>query len=74
MSRNKKQRSKDPHFEREQAKYEQPIPSREFILQLMLEEGSLVSQEDLAERLGLHTEAELEALRRRLQALVRDGH
>ena len=32
-------RSNDPHLEREQSRYEHPLPSREYILQVLLDEG-----------------------------------
>ena len=34
----------DPHFEREAAKYDKPIPSREFILEFLRERGQPIPQ------------------------------
>ena len=34
-------RLQDPFLERERAQYEQPLPSREFILQILAEQGAL---------------------------------
>lgn len=65
--------AEDPHFEREAAKYDRPIPSREFILEVMRRRGELMKFEHLAEALGLEDEEELEGLRRRLRAMERDG-
>jgi len=65
--------SKDPHFKRERAKYEQPIASREHLLELVNSQQVPVAPEHIAEALGYSDETRLEALRRRLQAMVRDG-
>jgi ribonuclease R len=64
---------RDPHAQREANRYEKPIASREFILQVIAEADHPVDQEELAASLGLHGEEALEALRRRLNAMVRDG-
>lgn len=63
----------DPFAERESQKYENPIPSREFILEYLAERGRPATQLELEEELGLSTPEELEALRRRLIAMARDG-
>ncbi len=65
------QRGKDPHFEREAARYEAPIPSREFILETLAEAGVPLADEDLARAIGLRP-AELEAFARRLGAKERE--
>ncbi len=36
-------RRKDPHFHREAAKYEQPLPSREYIVMVLEQQGKPVS-------------------------------
>jgi ribonuclease R len=64
---------RDPQAQREASRYEKPIASREFILQVITAADRPVSQEGLAELLGLREEEDLEALRRRLNAMVRDG-
>ncbi|MEW5893011.1 MAG: ribonuclease R [Pseudomonadota bacterium] len=69
---NKALRWQDPFLKREQEKYGQPLPSREFILQLVEEAGEPVPMEDLAFRLGLEPE-EYDAFRNRLGAMQRDG-
>lgn len=77
--RRKKQRSKkkrfaqDPHAEREAGKYATPIPSREFIMSVLTDSGRLMTREELASAVGLHSDDDLEALRRRLRAMERDG-
>jgi ribonuclease R len=67
-------KKQDPHASREAEKYENPIPSREFILSVMEEIAEPVSYESLCEALGLaDDEQQSEALRRRLIAMSRDG-
>ena len=63
----------DPHAEREARKYSHPIPSREVILELLDQSDGPLSRDIIAEKLGLTDEEALEALRRRLIAMVRDG-
>jgi len=65
--------SKDPFAEREAAKYSSPIPSREFIMSRLEEVGRLMTREEIAEAFKLSDEEGLEALRRRLRAMERDG-
>ncbi|MFH8135269.1 ribonuclease R [Pantoea osteomyelitidis] len=65
--------SKDPFQEREAEKYENPIPSREFILAHLEKREKPASRDDLAQELNLSGEEHLEALRRRLRAMERDG-
>lgn len=63
----------DPHADREARKYSHPIPSREVILDLLNNSGGPLSRDAIADSLGLTDEEALEALRRRLIAMVRDG-
>ena len=65
--------SLDPEAAREAEKYENPIPSRELILQHLSERGSPAAREQLVEEFGLSSEDDIEALRRRLRAMERDG-
>ncbi len=65
--------SKDPFQEREAEKYENPIPSREFILAHLKKREKPASRDELAQELNLTDEEHLEALRRRLRAMERDG-
>ena len=65
--------TKDPYAQREAEKYENPIPSRELILQLIEHAGKPLSRVDIAEAFSLENEDDLEALRRRLRAMERDG-
>ena len=63
----------DPEAAREAEKYENPIPSRELILAHLAERGSPANREQLVAEFGLSTDEQLEALRRRLRAMERDG-
>lgn len=64
---------KDPFAQREAEKYEHPIPSRELILQLIKETGKPLKLAQIAHQFALESDANLEALRRRLRAMERDG-
>jgi ribonuclease R len=69
-----KQTSKiDPHAAREARKYELPIKSREFILEHLQARETLLSLEQLARELDITDETGIEALRKRLNAMERDG-
>ena len=63
----------DPFAAREAEKYENPIPSREFILELLDTADQPVTHEQMCEILKLTDEDQVEALRRRLIAMARDG-
>lgn len=65
--------SQDPFLEREAEKYESPIPSREYILAHLEKRETPASREALSKELDLTREEQLEALRRRLRAMERDG-
>lgn len=64
---------KDPYIQREAEKYEQPIASREHILQLLEHTGKPLRRAEIAEAFSIAEEDQLEALRRRLRAMERDG-
>ena len=65
--------TKDPYAQREAEKYEKPIPSRELILLALEHAGKPLSRVDIADAFSLENEDDLEALRRRLRAMERDG-
>lgn len=65
--------TQDPFAQREAEKYENPIPSRELILQLIEQAGKPLARKDIASCFKLESEEDLEALRRRLRAMERDG-
>ncbi|MCX4186787.1 ribonuclease R [Methylophaga sp. OBS4] len=70
MTNNKKN---DPYQDREAEKYDNPIPSREFILELLKQNNVPLTRKSIAKLLGIKGEEENEALRRRLRAMERDG-
>ena len=63
----------DPHAAREQGRYEHPIASREAILQLLEAADAPLGFDVIAAQLALDNERDLEALRKRLRAMQRDG-
>ena len=65
-------RAVDPHFEREAAKYENPIPSREMILETLTTHGIPADMATLAAKLHIG-ETEEEGFIRRLNAMEREG-
>ncbi len=66
-------RSADPHAARESDRYEHPIPSREAILSLLEAADAPMAFGDIAAQLDLSSERDLDALRKRLRAMQRDG-
>ncbi len=66
-------RQLDPFLAREQEKYGQAAPSREFILQYLEERGMPLTLEELRAEWQLEGDWEIEALSRRLRAMERDG-
>jgi len=65
-------RQQDPFLEREKLKYPNPLPSREFILSLLAEQGVPLFPGELAEMLSI-LPAELGFFERRLLAMEREG-
>ncbi|MBT3504797.1 MAG: ribonuclease R, partial [Piscirickettsiaceae bacterium] len=63
----------DPFSTRESEKYENPIPSREFILEILKQNNRPLTRRSIGKLLGLSGEEQTEALRRRLRAMERDG-
>lgn len=66
-------KSKDPFYKREKEKYADPIPSREYIMQILEEFGRPISRHQLFDALGLHNEHKQDSLGFRLKAMLRDG-
>jgi ribonuclease R len=76
VARKKQKRSttqQDPYHAREAKKYDNPIPSREFIMEALQERGVPMDYQGIAQLLKINDEDQLEALRRRLRAMERDG-
>jgi ribonuclease R len=65
--------TQDPFAQREAEKYANPIPSRELIIQLLEQVGEPLSRKQITDNFALAHEDQLEALRRRLRAMERDG-
>lgn len=65
-------RETDPHAAREAQKYENPIPSRELILEVLTNAGVPMSEEEIRHALDI-AESECDAFARRLSAMEREG-
>jgi ribonuclease R len=65
-------RLQDPFLEREREQYEHPLPSREFVLQILTQHGAPMSDDELLDMLYIEREEE-DLFSRRLRAMERDG-
>jgi ribonuclease R len=70
-------KSQDPHFEREQVKYENPVASREYLLSMLTQHaqdnpGGLAYTE-ICNLLNAHDEDSRIGIQRRLRAMEREG-
>ncbi|MDF0606344.1 ribonuclease R [Neisseriaceae bacterium TC5R-5] len=65
-------RQQDPFLAREKLKYPSPLPSREFILQILADKGVPLYPEELAQMLSIKP-AETLYFQRRITAMGRDG-
>ena len=65
--------NKDPHFKRESKKYDNPIPSREFIIELLENAGGPLKFKAIQFNLEIYEPEQEVALSRRLRAMERDG-
>lgn len=63
----------DPNYQAELEKYENPVPSREFILKTIREYDAPMSREELLEAFHIYDEERTEGVRRRLRAMEKDG-
>src|SRR4030081_633323 len=66
-------RGEDPNLELEKSRYSDPIASRELLLKHLGEAPEPLTAARLAKRLGMTTDAQRNALAKRLAAMVRDG-
>ncbi len=66
-------KSKDPFYKRESEKYADPIPSREFMMEVLNDYGKPMSRNRLLEKLNIDEESRKESLGFRLKAMLRDG-
>ena len=69
----KKSPPQDPNYAKELAKYDNPIPSREFILQIIRTHNAPMTKEEIFVALSITDETQQEAMRRRLRAMENDG-
>ena len=69
----KKLPKQDPHQAREAEKYENPIPSREYIMLVLEQEAKPLNRKQLTKKLKIKGDEAFEGLRRRLRAMERDG-
>lgn len=65
--------NKDPYAARESEKYVKPVPSREYILTHLRALNQPVNLRQFCEAFALDDEDDIEAIRRRLKAMLRDG-
>lgn len=76
MNKNKKKntslREKDPYLQREKQKYDHPLPSREWVIELLEQAGVPQKIPALADKLSILPD-EYEFFERRLKAMARDG-
>jgi ribonuclease R len=66
-------RPSDPHAEREAAKYDNPVASRELILEMLAEVDKPLTHKQICKQLHVAEDTGIDALRRRLRAMERDG-
>ncbi|MFK8049218.1 MAG: ribonuclease R [Halioglobus sp.] len=69
----KKGKFADPHAAREAQRYDNPIPSREAILALLTKAEKPLKHTQICRELSLVEEQAMDALRKRLRAMERDG-
>lgn len=69
----KRKKPHDQHASREAGRYDNPIASRELILEVLDMAAEPVFLEQLAHELQLNKKTEKEALERRVSAMLRDG-
>ncbi len=72
MKKKNNLRLQDPFLEREREQYEHPLPSREFILQILTEQGAPMHEDELLDLLLIERDEE-DLFTRRLRAMERDG-
>ncbi|CCQ11127.1 3'-to-5' exoribonuclease RNase R [Pseudoalteromonas luteoviolacea B = ATCC 29581] len=63
----------DPYLSREQEKYDNPVPSREYILEHINKAGKATSFSDLCSALNVQDTERQDNFKRRLRAMERDG-
>ncbi len=69
----RQQKPTDPHASREAERYQRPVPSREFVLDYLHESVGPLTHAEICAGLQLVDDDQIEAMRRRLRAMERDG-
>ena len=69
----RQQKPTDPHASREAERYQRPVPSREFVLDYLHESVGPLTHGEICAGLQLVDDDQIEAMRRRLRAMERDG-
>ncbi len=64
---------KDPHQKREASNYENPVASREYLLDIVNQQAAPINHQHVIKLLKYKDEDQIEAVRRRLNAMARDG-
>lgn len=65
--------SDDPNLDKEAQKYDNPVPSRDYILEMLNDRGKPLTHRQICAELNLTEDEPVEAVRRRLRAMERDG-
>ncbi len=73
MSKPRNKKPQDPHAAREAKNYENPVPSREFILETLVALATPSTYEEVCAALHVDDEERTEGVRRRLIAMARDA-
>lgn len=73
MSKPRNKKPQDPHAAREAKNYENPVPSREFILETLINLAIPSTFEEVCAALHVDDEERTEGVRRRLIAMARDA-
>jgi len=73
VSKPRNKKPQDPHAAREAKNYENPVPSREFILETLVALATPSTYEEVCAALHVDDEGRTEGVRRRLIAMARDA-
>jgi ribonuclease R len=65
--------SQDPHFDREKAKYENPVASREHLLQVLVDAKQALSFMEICVLVDAREDLQQVGIQRRLRAMEREG-
>jgi len=63
----------DPEFAEQLKKYDNPVPSRKALLDYLTQHKKILQLDKIADNIGIKNDEQLEALRRRLNAMINDG-